>query len=110
MRKEVGLIMLCLALAFLSLRIVSALPSRGIFDPPTWEPPLVTPPTSLDGEPVCIPDSPFVERYGDKYMYFLMLTGACGSSPSSYNWNAAVDLNRDSVVDIYDAIMFAKNR
>jgi len=109
MRKEVGLIMLCLALAFLCLRMVSASPSRGIFDPPTWEPPLVTPPTSLDDEPVGIPDSPFVERYGDKYMYFLMLTGACGSSPSSYNWNAAVDLNRDNVVDIYDAIIFSKN-
>jgi hypothetical protein len=89
--------------------MVSASPSRCIFDPPTWTPPLVRPPTSLDGEPMGIPDAPFVERYEDKYIYFLMLTSACGSNPGSCNWNATVDLNRDSVVDIYDAIIFAKN-
>lgn len=109
MRKEVGLIVLCLALAFQCLSLVSASYSHHVFDPSTWMPPLVRPPTSLDGEPVSIPDSPFVERYGDKYMYFLMLNNACGSSPESSNWNAAVDLNRDSVVDIYDAIIFSKN-
>jgi hypothetical protein len=80
-----------------------------VFDLPTWTPPIVRPPTSLDGEPVGIPDSPFVERYGDKYMYFLMFNDACGSSLNSCNWNAAVDFNHDSVVDIYDAIIFAKN-
>jgi hypothetical protein len=108
MRKGFGLVALCLILAFHCLTLVWASCSYQVFDPPTWTPPIVGPPTSLDGEPVGIPDSPFVERYGDKYMYLLMLNDACGSSPDSCNWNAAVDLNHDSVVDIYDAIIFAK--
>jgi len=109
MRKAISLIVICLALAFQCLSLVRASYSHQVSDPPTSIPPLVRPPTPLDGERVGIPDSPFVERYGDKYMYFLMLTDACGSSPGSCNWNPAVDLNYDCVVDIYDAIIFAKN-
>ena len=88
--------------------MVSASPSRCIFDPPTWTPPLVRPPTSLDGEPVGIPDAPFVERYGDKYMFLLMLAEAFYSTPESYNWNPTVDLNHDNIVNIYDAIIVAE--
>jgi hypothetical protein len=42
-------------------------------------------------------------------MYLWMLNGACGSCPHSWNWNPAVDFNHDSLVDIYDAIILAKN-
>lgn len=104
MRKAASLSVLCLMLAFQCLSLARALPS---FEPPNWTPPVVRPPTSLDGEPVGIPDAPFVERYGDKYTYFLMLSDAWGSSPESGNWNAAFDLNHDNVVDVYDAIIFS---
>jgi hypothetical protein len=109
MGKAFSLIVICLVLAFQCLSVVRALPTGQVFEPAIWTPPEVRPPTSLDGEPVGIPDSPFIERYGDKYMYFCMLNGACGSCPDSCNWNPAVDFNHDSVVDIYDAIIFAKN-
>jgi len=109
MGKTVGLILLCLALTFQFLSLVRASSSLIVGNVAVSTHPTFTPPIPLDGEPAAIPDSPFVERYGDKYMFLLMLAEAFFSTPESYSWNPTVDLNHDNVVNICDAIIFARN-
>jgi hypothetical protein len=108
MRKTAVLILLCLALTFQFLTLVRASSSLIVGNAAVSRhftfPPLIP----LDDEPAAIPDSPFVERYGDKYMFLLMLAEAFYSTPESYNWNPTVDLNHDNVVNIYDAIIVAE--
>jgi hypothetical protein len=108
-RKKAVLIFLCLALAFQFLSLVRASSSLIASNAAVPTRPIFPPPIPLDGEPAAIPDSPFVERYGDKYIFLLMLVEAFHSTPESCSWNPTVDLNHDNVVDICDAIIFAKN-
>ena len=65
------------------------------------------------GDPPAIPDSPFVESLTAKQQSSLLtrvlVNEAFCSCPGSYNWNSIADLNFDRVVDIYDAIIAAKN-
>jgi len=109
MRKKAGLILLCLALTFQFLSLVRASSSLIVGNAAVSTHPAFPPPIPLDDEPAAIPDSPFVERYGDKYMFLLMLAEAFYSTPESYSWNPTVDLNHDNVVNIFDAIIFAKS-
>lgn len=109
MRKTAGLILLCFAPAFQFLSLVRASSSLIVGNAVVSAHPTFPPPIPADGEPAAIPDSPFIERYGDKYMFLLVLAEAFYSTPESYSWNPTVDLNHDNVVNICDAIIFAKN-
>jgi len=109
MRKKAGLILLCLGLTFQFLSLVRASSSFIVENAAVPTHPTFPPPIPVDDEPAAIPDSPFVERYGDKYVFLLILAVAFYSTPGSYSWNPAVDLNHDNVVNICDAIISAKN-
>jgi hypothetical protein len=87
--------------------LVEASPSMGVAYQPFRTPPSLVRPPGSSGDPPAIPDSPFIENVASKYQYLLMLTESFYSTPESCNWNVKVDLNRDGIIDIYDAIIVA---
>jgi len=96
-------------LIFQFLSIAKAFPPSSV-----PEPGLSGPPIFPGGEPPGIPDSPFIESLTPKQLYNLLarvlVAEAFCSGPGSCNWNPRADLNFDRAVDIFDAIMVAKNR
>jgi hypothetical protein len=107
-RRTVGLVLLCFVFAFQFLSLVRASSSFIVGNAAVSRDRPFPPPIPLDDEPAAIPDSQFVERYGDKYQFLLMLAEAFYSTPESHSWNPAVDLNNDNVVNICDAIIIAE--
>lgn len=107
LKRKAIILIFGVLLFFQFLVVVKALPPLSFHE--TWP----TVPPVCPGDPPAIPDSPFVEGIRLKPPYNLvgrlLLTEAFCSGPESCNWNPAVDLNHDNVVDIRDAIIFAKN-
>jgi len=107
-KKRAIIFVFGLLLFFQFLTMAKALPPDSIVR--QWPP---RPPVFSSDEPPAIPDSPFLESLTPKQLYYLLahmqVTEAFCSSPESHNWNPIADHNSDEVVNIYDAIIVAKN-
>jgi hypothetical protein len=107
-KKKTIILVSGMLLIFQFLSIAKAFASSSV-----TEPGLPRPPIFPGDEPPAIPDSPFIESLTPKQLYSLLahvlVTEAICSRPGSCNWNPRADLNFDSAVDIFDAIIVAKN-
>jgi len=107
-KKKAIIFVFGLLLFFQFLTVAKALPPSSAIK--LWPP---RPPVFSSDEPAAIPDNPFLETLTPKQINYLLahmlVTEAFCSGPGSCNWNPSADLNLDGSIDIYDAIIVAKN-
>jgi len=108
-KKKAIIFVFGLLLFFQFLTVAKALPPSSVIK--LWLP---RPPVFSADEPLAIPDNPFLESLTPKQINHLLahilVAEAFCSGPGSCNWNPSADLNLDGSIDIYDAIIVAKNR
>jgi hypothetical protein len=107
-KKKAIIFVFALILFFQFLTVTKALPGSTVIK--LWLP---RPPVFSSDEPAAIPDNPFLESLTPKQIDYLLahmlVAEAFCSGPGNCNWNPRADLNLDGSINIYDAIIVAKN-
>lgn len=106
-KRRAILLVFSLLFVFQFFTVARALPPSAVGEPRPPGLPL------CPDEPPAIPDSPFIEsltlKQQNNLLARVLVNEAFFSRLGSCNWNSKADLNFDGVVDIFDAIIVAKN-